>query len=71
MARRAYGAHRAMTQADKARNVTEAILIDQAHGQTRTLAHYGIADDSDLGQEIVRRVAVALRNAALRSTQEL
>jgi len=57
MARRAYGAHRTMTQADKVRNIVESILLEQAHGHTRTLAHYGVAEDSDLGQAILNRLS--------------
>ena len=60
MARKAYGAHRTMTQADKVRNIVESILLEQAHGQTRTLAHYGVTADSELGQAIVQQVGQLL-----------
>jgi len=47
---------RPMTQADKLRNIVESMRTFQAHGITRTLADYGVADDSDLGKAITERL---------------
>jgi hypothetical protein len=54
--RRAYGAHREFTTAQKADNICESIMRHVELGHPRTLAEYGVARDSELGALIVKKL---------------
>jgi hypothetical protein len=65
MARRAYGAHRTMSQAVKARNVGESILRRERDGQLWSWPAYGLTPGS------AQQVRVQAWLEAHRSTQEV
>jgi hypothetical protein len=54
--RRAYGAHREFTTAQKADNICESIMRHVELGNDRTLAEYGVARDSELGMLVTRKL---------------
>jgi hypothetical protein len=51
--RRAYGAHRTMSVQQMAKNIVESIR----QNPDRTLAHYGLDEQSELGKAVVAKLA--------------
>jgi hypothetical protein len=57
--RRAYGAHRVITTAQKADNICKSILRHVELDNDRTLADCGVARESELGVLVVKKLVAS------------
>jgi hypothetical protein len=55
--RKAFGAHRPMTPAIKARNIAQSIALRQDEGRPWSFEDYGIADNPDMMQRVQAALA--------------
>lgn len=64
--RKAFGPQRHRSASEKARHIAESILLHAVAGHTRTLADYGMADNTD--QAALVTAALVLLRAQMQDT---